>query len=75
MNLASIAQIAQRFGVKVAQGRTSEHVVRPHSTLHSSTSALGVVCAACVLLEARNLSKTGNVAQMFRHEGCPHTYL
>ena len=62
------------FGIKVAQARISEHAVRPRSTLHSPTSALGVVCAACVLLEAVNLSKTENVAQMFQRECCPDTY-
>ena len=60
--------------MKVAQARISEHVAQPPSTLHSSTSALGVVCATCVLLEVVNLSKTAHVAQMFRHERCPDTY-
>ena len=55
VNLVTIAKIAQRFGVKLTQARISEHVVRSHSTLHSSTSALGVVCATCVILGAGNL--------------------
>ena len=33
-----------------AQARISEHLVRPHSTLHS------LACAAGVILEAVNLS-------------------
>ena len=62
------------FGIKVAQARISElHVLR-RSTLPSPSTALGVVCAACVLLEAVNLSKTENVAQMFQRECCPDTY-
>ena len=59
--------------MKVAQVRLSEHVVQTHSTVHTSTLALRVVCAACVLLEVVNMSKTVNVAQMFRHEGCSDT--
>jgi len=61
--------------MKVAQVRLSEHVVQTHSTVHTSTLALRVVCAACVLLEVVNMSKTVNVAQMFRHEGCQGTYV
>ena len=47
--------------MKVAQARISVQAEQPHSTLHSSTSALRVVCAACVLLNLVNLSNNANV--------------
>ena len=47
--------------MKVAQVRLSEHVVQTHSTVHTSTLALRVVCAACVLLNLVKLSNNANV--------------